>query len=111
MEAARRWSADGIVATSFFPGLVQTRFGRSSLLFTLARPVPFLVRTPARGAETLVWLATADEALIPGGYFAFGAPFVATPRASDPDRAARLWSASLTAVGLAPDVATVRSGG
>jgi NAD(P)-dependent dehydrogenase (short-subunit alcohol dehydrogenase family) len=33
VEAARRWGADGIVATSFFPGLVQSRFGRTSLLF------------------------------------------------------------------------------
>ena len=54
---------------------------------------------PARSPDTLVWLATAGEALLPGGYFAFRAPFVATPRA-DPDRAGRLWEASLSAVGL-----------
>ena len=99
-EAARRWGGDGIVPTCFFPGLVQTRFARGSLLFTLARPLPVVVVPPALGADTLVWLATADEALVPGGYFAFRAPFGASPRATDPDRARRLWDASLAAVGL-----------
>jgi len=99
-EAARRWTGHGIVATCFFPGLVQTRFARGSLLFTLARPLPIVVTPPAQGADTLVWLATAGEALVPGGYFAFRAPFGASPRSTDPDRARRLWDASLGAVGL-----------
>ena len=102
VEAARRWGGSGIVPTCFFPGLVQTRFARSSPLFTLARPLPILVVPPAQGAETLVWLATADEALGPGGYFAFRAPFAASRRSTDPERARRLWDASLTAVGLPP---------
>ena len=99
-EAARRWTGHGIVATCFFPGLVQTRFARGSLLFWLARPLPVVVTPPAQGADTLVWLATAGEALVPGGYFAFRAPFGASPRSADPDRARRLWEASLSAVGL-----------
>jgi NAD(P)-dependent dehydrogenase (short-subunit alcohol dehydrogenase family) len=99
-EAARRWTRLGIVPTCFFPGLVQTRFARSSLLFSLARPLPVVVTTPARGADTLVWLATDDEALVPGGYFAYRAPFGATPRSTDPGRARRLWESSLDAVGV-----------
>ena len=99
-EAGRRWASDGIVATCWFPGLVQTRFALSSVLFALARPLPGLVVAPQVAADTLVWLATADEALLPGGYFAFRAPFPASPRATNQDRAARLWRASLTAVGL-----------
>jgi NAD(P)-dependent dehydrogenase (short-subunit alcohol dehydrogenase family) len=105
VEAGRRWADDGVVATCFFPGLVQTRFARSSLLFTMARPMPVVVQPPAVAADTLVWLATATEALVPGGYFAFRQPFVATPRATSPDRAARLWRASLVAVGLPDEVA------
>jgi NAD(P)-dependent dehydrogenase (short-subunit alcohol dehydrogenase family) len=103
VEAGRRWAPDGVVATCFFPGLVQTRFARTSLLFTMARPVPLVVQPPAVAADTLVWLATAPEALVPGGYFAFRQPFVATPRATRPDRAARLWRSSLAAVGLPDD--------
>lgn len=100
VAAARRFTDQHIVATCCFPGLVQTRFARSSLLFTLGRPIPVLVQTPTRGADTLVWLATADEALVPGGYFAYRSPFVATPRATDPDRAERLWESSRKAVRL-----------
>jgi len=53
-------------------------------VFTLARPIPFLVRGADRAARTLVWLATAAEALVPDGYFAFEAPFSATPRPTRP---------------------------
>ncbi|HEX8627267.1 MAG TPA: SDR family NAD(P)-dependent oxidoreductase, partial [Catenuloplanes sp.] len=102
IEAARRWASSGVVPTCFFPGLVQSRFGRSSLLFTLARPVPVLFRTPEQGADTLVWLATDDAALAPGGYFAFRRPFVASPRSTDARRARRLWQASLLALGEQP---------
>jgi NAD(P)-dependent dehydrogenase (short-subunit alcohol dehydrogenase family) len=100
VEAARRWTARGIVATSFFPGLIQSRFGRRSLLFSLAKPVPVLFRTVEQGADTLVWLATEPEALLPGSYLAFRRPFGASGRSTDPHRARRLWDASLAAVGL-----------
>jgi NAD(P)-dependent dehydrogenase (short-subunit alcohol dehydrogenase family) len=100
VEAARRWTSRGIVATSFFPGLIQSRFGRRSLLFSLAKPIPLLFRTVEQGADTLVWLADSPDALLPGGYFAFRRPFAATGRSTDPDRARRLWQASLAAVAL-----------
>jgi NAD(P)-dependent dehydrogenase (short-subunit alcohol dehydrogenase family) len=100
VEAARRWTSRGIVATSFFPGLVRSRFGRRSLLFNLARPVPGLFRTVEQGADTLVWLATEPDALLPGSYLASRRPLAASRRATDPHRARRLWDASLDAVGL-----------
>jgi NAD(P)-dependent dehydrogenase (short-subunit alcohol dehydrogenase family) len=108
--AARRWTADGIVATSYFPGLVRTRFGRTSPSFGLARLMPVVFRTPEHGAQTLVWLATADEALIPGGYFTARRLCAATRRSADPARSDRLWHASLAAVGLLPDGTGERSG-
>ena len=101
VEAARRWTDRGIVATCFFPGLVRSRFARTSPLFGLGRLVPFLFRSPAAAARDLVWLANDPAALVPGGYFAFRQPFMATPWSTDPDRARRLWTASLAAVGLA----------
>jgi NAD(P)-dependent dehydrogenase (short-subunit alcohol dehydrogenase family) len=100
VEVARRWTSLGIVATSFFPGLVQSRFGRRSLMFSLAKPVPVLFRTVEQGADTMVWLATDPAALLPGAHLAFRQPFGATGRSTDPDRARRLWDASLRAVGL-----------
>jgi len=100
VEAARRWTPYGIVPTCFFPGLVRTRFARTSLLFTLARPLPYVVGSPEAGADTLVWLATSDDPEIrPGGYYAFRAPFAATPWSTGPRRAERLWEASRQLVG------------
>jgi NAD(P)-dependent dehydrogenase (short-subunit alcohol dehydrogenase family) len=98
VEAARRWTALGVVATCFFPGLIRSRFGSGSPVFGLAKLAPGLFRTVEQGADTLVWLATDPAALVPGGYFAWRRPFGATPRAKDPDRARRLWDASLEAV-------------
>jgi NAD(P)-dependent dehydrogenase (short-subunit alcohol dehydrogenase family) len=98
MEAARRWAALGIVATCFFPGLVRSRFGVASPTFGAAKLIPWVFRSTDEGADTLVWLATDPAALVPGGYFAWRRPFGATPRSTDPDRARRLWDASLAAV-------------
>lgn len=97
VEAARRWGRYGILPTCFFPGLVRTRFALTSPLFTLTRPV---ISTPAQGADTLLWLATAPAAaLAAGGYYAFRAPFPAAPWSTDPARARRLWKASAQLVG------------
>jgi NAD(P)-dependent dehydrogenase (short-subunit alcohol dehydrogenase family) len=101
VEAARRWGPRGTLPVCFFPGLVRSRFAGSSPLFNLGLLVPVLSGSPARGADTLVWLAGAPAAeLVPGGYYFARAPFVASPRGTDPDRARRLWRASLAAAGL-----------
>ncbi|WP_239118334.1 SDR family NAD(P)-dependent oxidoreductase [Paractinoplanes ferrugineus] len=102
VEAARRWTASGVVATCYFPGLIRSGFGRQSPAFSVASLAPGLFRSTEQGADTLVWLATAPEALIPGGYFAWRAPFKATPRSTSKARAERLWNSSLSAVGLTP---------
>jgi NAD(P)-dependent dehydrogenase (short-subunit alcohol dehydrogenase family) len=99
VEAARRWTGLGIVATCFFPGLIRSGFGRRSPAFSVARLAPGVFRSTEQGADTLVWLATDPEAPIPGGYFAGRAPFPATGRSTSPARARRLWQASLKAVG------------
>jgi NAD(P)-dependent dehydrogenase (short-subunit alcohol dehydrogenase family) len=100
VAAARRWTALGIVPTSFFPGLIRSGFGRRSPAFSLARLAPGLFRSSEQGADTLTWLATDPAALLPGGYFADRAPLGATRRSTNPARAERLWNASLAAVGL-----------
>jgi NAD(P)-dependent dehydrogenase (short-subunit alcohol dehydrogenase family) len=98
VEAARRWTGLGVVATCFFPGLIRSGFAQRSPLFSAAKLAPGVFRTSAEGADTLVWLATDPAALVPGGYFAWRRPFAATPRSTSPQRARRLWDASLTAV-------------
>lgn len=104
LEAARRWAGLGVVPTCYFPGLIRSSFGRRSPAFSLAKLAPGVFRSTEQGADTLLWLATDPAALVPGGYFAWRRPFPATPRSTSSTRAARLWSASLAAVGL-PDTA------
>jgi NAD(P)-dependent dehydrogenase (short-subunit alcohol dehydrogenase family) len=95
IEAARRWGPYGIVPTCFFPGLIRSRFGRQSPLFSLGKLV---FRSPEQGADTLLWLADDPAAAVPGGYFAWRRPFGATGRSVDPARARQLWDSSLAAV-------------
>ncbi|WP_212990463.1 SDR family NAD(P)-dependent oxidoreductase [Actinoplanes auranticolor] len=95
IEAARRWGPYGIVPTCFFPGLIRSRFGRQSPLFSLGKLV---FRSPEQGADTLLWLAGDPAAAMPGGYFAWRRPFGATGRSVDPARARHLWDSSLAAV-------------
>jgi len=99
-EAARRWP--DILSTSYHPGLVRTRFGNESPVISFFLRVAPMLRTPAKGADTLVWLATEDrERLANGGYYMDRTQRQPAAKATDPALAARLWEASLIAVGLA----------
>jgi NAD(P)-dependent dehydrogenase (short-subunit alcohol dehydrogenase family) len=97
IEANKRWP--DILSTSFHPGVVRTRFGSDSAMYSFFyRWAPGL-RTPERGARTLVWLATVDRSgITPGGYYVDEKARPAGPRATDPALAARLWEASARAV-------------
>src|SRR6185295_9605537 len=66
VEAAGRWRALGVLPTCFFPGLIRSRFATTSPAFMLGKLIPVLVGSPRRGADTLVWLASAPDAQ-PGG--------------------------------------------
>jgi NAD(P)-dependent dehydrogenase (short-subunit alcohol dehydrogenase family) len=108
VEAARRWGPYGIVPTCFFPGLIRSRFGSRSPLFSLGKLV---FRSPEQGADTLLWLADDPGAAVPGGYFAWRRPFGATGRSVDPERARLLWDSSLAAVYGADEERSVRGAG
>jgi NAD(P)-dependent dehydrogenase (short-subunit alcohol dehydrogenase family) len=99
VEAARQWP--DILSTAFHPGVVRTRFGNDSAMYRFFYKAMPGLRTPAKGAETLVWLATVDRsALTSGGYYQDRRAVTASARATDPATAARLWEVSLAAVGL-----------
>ena len=99
VEATRRWPE--IVSTAFHPGVVRTRFGRENPIYSVFYRFAPGLRTPERGARTLVYLATAERAsLVPGGYYVDERPQRAADRATDPARAERLWLASAKAVGV-----------
>ncbi len=98
-EAARRWPE--ILSMSYHPGLVRTRFGNESPMISAFYRFAPMLRTSEKGAETLVWLATVDASKIrPGGYYVDRRERRPAAKADDPELAARLWDASLAAVGL-----------
>jgi daunorubicin C-13 ketoreductase len=97
-EAARRWP--DILSASFHPGVVRSNFGSGTLIGPFFKFAPFLV-TPEQGADTLVWLAsTPPPQLRTGAYYIKRQVRRPSSSAGDQALAARLWDASLNAVGL-----------
>ncbi len=105
-ELARRWGPDGVTAAAFHPGGVRSSFGHEGgaliRFFTLS-PARHLLRSPERGAETLVWLATTEPSTSwgSGGYFADCRPARANRRVEDPELGRGLWERSLQMLGPA----------
>ncbi|MEO7205199.1 MAG: SDR family NAD(P)-dependent oxidoreductase [Steroidobacteraceae bacterium] len=102
-ELARRWSGNGVTANCLHPGFVATRFGDGSggFLSSVVRIAKLFAVTPEKGAETIVYLASApDVAALNGEYFYKCRP--ATPTAGGRDDAAadRLWNESAKLAGI-----------
>jgi NAD(P)-dependent dehydrogenase (short-subunit alcohol dehydrogenase family) len=97
-ELARRVAGDDIAAYAVHPGVVATRFARDGDtggwlrgLVTLLRP---LMRSPARGADGLLWLAGTEAPPPTGAYVADREAREPAPYARDPGTAAALWALS-----------------
>nr|WP_171058335.1 SDR family NAD(P)-dependent oxidoreductase [Modestobacter altitudinis] len=101
-ELARRWAPE-VTATCFDPGAVATGFGRAAGGVTglaFRSPLVAALRTPAQGADTLVWLATAPDGWRNGRLHAHRSPTLTLPSARDAVRARELWELSARLVGL-----------
>ena len=100
-ELARRWAPE-VTATCFDPGAVATSFGRAGGVTGLAfrSPLTAFMRPPAQGADTLVWLATADDGWRNGRHHADRSPAWTALSARDDVRARELWELSARLVGL-----------
>ena len=103
-ELARRLQGSGVTANVLHPGVVRTAFGREDsgrwmrLMLPLARP---FMKTPARGAETSIYLASSDDvADVSGRYFANSRAKDSSRASNDAAAAARLWEISAQLVGL-----------
>jgi NAD(P)-dependent dehydrogenase (short-subunit alcohol dehydrogenase family) len=98
-EAARRWP--GLLSYSFHPGVVRTRFANDNRFVAFGMRIAPFLRSPESGARTLVWLARQDPArLVNGGYYYRQRLRRPMGKATDPELAARLWTASEQALGL-----------
>ena len=100
-ELARRTAGQGIVSYSVHPGAVRTNFGAdtSGFLGTVFAWAGPLMRTPDKGAQTSVFLASAPLRSIGernnGGYFADSAPKSTYNRDINDQKAAWLWEKTL----------------
>ena len=99
---ARRLEGTDVTANCLHPGVVATGFFRFiPVIGSFARQLatPFL-RTPDKGAETLVWLAGDDSlADTSGGYFHDKKPGRLSPLASDRAVQDRVWDVSSAQTG------------
>jgi retinol dehydrogenase-14 len=108
IELARRLDGTGITANAVHPGVVRTNFGAEdqawffALISRVARP---LLKTPARGAQTPIYLASSpDMDGLTGQFFANRKPKTANKVAYDSDITARLWQVSADLVGMTPAI-------
>jgi hypothetical protein len=93
-ELGRRLAGTGVLATCFNPGPVATDLGRGTLIGA-AYQLPLsrlLMKSPERGADTLVWLATQPaDRLKQGGYYSNRRPGLVNPQARSAVLARQLW--------------------
>jgi NAD(P)-dependent dehydrogenase (short-subunit alcohol dehydrogenase family) len=107
-ELARRIDGSGVTATVLHPGMTSTAFGAEDtargwgpLIAVMRR----FMRTPARGAETSVYLASSPEVEgVSGRYFADRTARRSHPSSYDTATSARLWQVSAGLVGLQADL-------
>jgi len=106
-ELARRLEGTGVTATVLHPGVTSTGFGAEDMargwgpLIAVMRP---FMKTPARGAETSVYLASSPDAEgVTGRYFANRKAKESHKSSYDMATTARLWQVSAGLVGLPVD--------
>jgi NAD(P)-dependent dehydrogenase (short-subunit alcohol dehydrogenase family) len=96
-ELARRLEGTGVSVNCLHPGAVATRLGQQNgaVAKLLTRALSVFFRTPAKGAETAIWLAAAPEpAGVSGRYFQDRRAREPSPHARDDAAAARLFAES-----------------
>lgn len=105
-ELAMKLQGTGVTSNCVHPGAVATNWGRHSagamsIIVRLASP---FMKSPQKGAETVVYLASSPEvAGVSGKYFANKKEKATSPECNDETSAQRLWRSSLELSGLGSD--------
>lgn len=103
-ELARRLEGASVTATCLHPGVVRTNFGaddQARFFALVSRVVLPLLKTPAQGAQTPIYLASSPAVEgVTGQFFANRKSTTANKIAYDTAMAARLWRVSANLVGL-----------
>jgi retinol dehydrogenase-14 len=104
-ELSRRWAESGVTANAMHPGAVNTNFGydaRPVFKFLLRIGKPFL-KSPERGAATLVYLASSlGVEGITGKYFARRRQIRSNRESYEHEIWKKLWEVSEALTGLSP---------
>ena len=102
---AKRLADDGIVAQAAHPGTVDSNFISHADEATQARIRTYKTVTPIEGADTLIWLATAEEpGKTSGRYYYKREPRTPNPFVDHDSNVERLWTESeklVASVGVA----------
>jgi NAD(P)-dependent dehydrogenase (short-subunit alcohol dehydrogenase family) len=104
MELARRLEGTGVTVNALHPGFVATGFAKNNgkvIAALVSLITPLVARSPAKGAQTSVYLASSPTVEgITGEYFYDSHVIPAAPQATDRVVARKLWDVSAELVHL-----------
>jgi len=104
-ELARRLEGSGVTVNALHPGFVASRFAHNNhdpIAWGFRLLQRFFAISPEQGAQTSIYLATAEEvAGVSGRYFVNCRAVPSSPVSYDRAAAQRLWEISLRLCGLA----------
>jgi NAD(P)-dependent dehydrogenase (short-subunit alcohol dehydrogenase family) len=105
MELARRLEGTGVTVNALHPGFVATGFAKNNgkvIAALVSLITPLVARSPVKGAETSVYLASSPTVeSISGKYFFDSRVVPPAPQATDMVVARKLWDVSAEMVHLA----------
>jgi len=105
-ELARRLNGTGVTATCLHPSVVRTSFGaedQAGFFAIISRVALPLLKTPAQGAQTAIYLASSPEMDgVTGQFFVNRKPKAANKFVYDTAMTAKLWQVSAALVGMTP---------
>ncbi|HLO28407.1 MAG TPA: SDR family oxidoreductase, partial [Anaerolineales bacterium] len=105
IELARRLEGTGVTVNALHPGFVATGFAKNNgkvIAALISIFAPLVARSPAKGAETSIYLASSPEMeSITGKYFVDCRVTQPVPQATDSAVAKKLWDVSAEMVHLA----------
>jgi NAD(P)-dependent dehydrogenase (short-subunit alcohol dehydrogenase family) len=101
-ELARRLQGAGVTANCLHPGAVRTNiWSHSGAVMPVVRLASIFMKSPQRGAETVVYLASSPEVEgVSGKYFVDLKPRHSSKASYDVDLAQRLWDVTVGMTGL-----------
>jgi len=105
IELARRLEGTGVTVNALHPGFVATGFAKNNgkvIAALVSLFAPLVARSPAKGAETPIYLASSPSVeAITGEYFYDSHVIPVAPQATDMAVARKLWDVSAELVHLA----------